>query len=147
MKVYPVEKLDAEEIVDTNGAGDAFSGGFIGALVLGKSLDEAVQVGHRLGSMCVGQVSCALCQAIFGHSWACVSRSAQRSSGPRSMFCKPVSSERHRLSKGGDGDGRSFYAHIVYLTASTAAYHRNYTTHMYVVDDSTHCIARSEMGE
>lgn len=57
VKVYPVEKLDAEEIVDTNGAGDAFAGGFIGALVLGKTLDEAVEVGHKLGSMCVGQVN------------------------------------------------------------------------------------------
>lgn len=56
VKVYPVEKLEAEAIVDTNGAGDCFSGGFVGALVLGKSVDEAVRVGHRLGGMCVGQV-------------------------------------------------------------------------------------------
>lgn len=55
-KVYPVAKLSVEEIVDTNGAGDCFAGGFVGALVLGKSLDEAIEVGHKLGAMCVGQV-------------------------------------------------------------------------------------------
>ncbi|CAG8734936.1 11975_t:CDS:2, partial [Acaulospora colombiana] len=37
---YPVEKLRDDEIVDTNGAGDAFAGGFMGGLVLGKSLEE-----------------------------------------------------------------------------------------------------------
>jgi adenosine kinase len=56
VRVYPVEKLDAECIVDTNGAGDCFAGGFVGALVRGKSLDDAVKVGHKLGTMCVGQV-------------------------------------------------------------------------------------------
>jgi len=55
-KVYSVATLADEQIVDTNGAGDMFAGGFIGALVNGKSLDEAVEVGHRLGAMCVGQV-------------------------------------------------------------------------------------------
>jgi len=55
-KVYPVKKLSEEEIVDTNGAGDAFAGAFLGAYVLGKSVDEAVEVGHRLGAICVAQV-------------------------------------------------------------------------------------------
>jgi adenosine kinase len=48
--------LPEAAIVDTNGAGDAFAGGFLGAYVLGKTIDEAVEVGHRLGQMCVGQV-------------------------------------------------------------------------------------------
>lgn len=56
-KVYAVNPLKEDQIVDTNGAGDAFAGGFIGAIVSGKTLDEAVEVGHRLGAMCVGQVS------------------------------------------------------------------------------------------
>jgi len=55
-KTYPVNKLKDDEIVDTNGAGDAFAGGFLGAFVSGKSLDECVEVGHNLGGMCVGQV-------------------------------------------------------------------------------------------
>ncbi|KAH9987775.1 Ribokinase-like protein [Russula compacta] len=52
-KNFPVDRLDDRQIVDTNGAGDAFAGGFLGALVSGKSVDEAVLVGHKLGAMCV----------------------------------------------------------------------------------------------
>ncbi|CAE6439990.1 unnamed protein product [Rhizoctonia solani] len=52
-KVYPVTRLADNEIVDTNGAGDMFAGGFMGAIVAGKSIDEAVEVGHKLGAMCV----------------------------------------------------------------------------------------------
>lgn len=52
-KVYPVHALSDAEIVDTNGAGDAFAGGFLGAWVAGKNLEECVAAGHTLGSMCV----------------------------------------------------------------------------------------------
>ncbi|KAI0683418.1 hypothetical protein BC835DRAFT_1470554 [Cytidiella melzeri] len=52
-KVYPVRALSDSEIVDTNGAGDAFAGGFIGAYVSGKSLEESVEAGHKMGAMCV----------------------------------------------------------------------------------------------
>ncbi|RDX50520.1 adenosine kinase [Polyporus arcularius HHB13444] len=55
-KVFPVTPLSDTEIVDTNGAGDAFAGGLLGGLVLGKSIDEAVEGGHKLGAMCVQQV-------------------------------------------------------------------------------------------
>jgi len=52
-KTYPVRPLSDEEIVDTNGAGDAFAGGFVGAYLLDKWLDECVEAGHRMGSMSV----------------------------------------------------------------------------------------------
>jgi len=55
-KVFRVEPLAKEDIVDTNGAGDAFAGGFIAAFHLGKSLSECVMVGHRMGRMCVKQI-------------------------------------------------------------------------------------------
>ncbi|PCH34451.1 adenosine kinase [Wolfiporia cocos MD-104 SS10] len=55
-KVYTVQPLRDEQIVDTNGAGDAFAGGFLGAYVSGRGLDECVEVGHKLGAMCVQQV-------------------------------------------------------------------------------------------
>jgi adenosine kinase len=55
-KDYAVVPLTDEEIVDTNGAGDAFAGGFLGAFVAGKNLDECVDVGHKLARMCVCQV-------------------------------------------------------------------------------------------
>lgn len=50
VRTFPVKAIAKEEIVDTNGAGDAFAGGFIGALVAGKELDEAVDVGQWLAS-------------------------------------------------------------------------------------------------
>lgn len=56
-KVYPVQALSDSEIVDTNGAGDAFAGGLLAALVSEKSLDDAIDIGHKMGSMCVQLVS------------------------------------------------------------------------------------------
>jgi adenosine kinase len=56
-KIFPVQVLTSDEIVDTNAAGDAFAGGFLGALVAGKSIDEAVIAGHKLAAICVKQVS------------------------------------------------------------------------------------------
>ena len=56
-KTFAVNPLADGQIVDTNGAGDAFAGGFVGALVSGKNLDESVLVGHALARACVQQVS------------------------------------------------------------------------------------------
>ncbi|KII94226.1 hypothetical protein PLICRDRAFT_171891 [Plicaturopsis crispa FD-325 SS-3] len=56
VKEFKVNPLSDDQIVDTNGAGDAFAGGFLGAYVAGKSLDESVEVGHKLGAMTVGQI-------------------------------------------------------------------------------------------
>lgn len=55
-KVHAVQKIAAADIVDTNGAGDAFAGGFMGALVLGKSVDEAIEIGHKMGAMNLKEV-------------------------------------------------------------------------------------------
>ena len=41
----PVSKLASDLIVDTNGAGDAFVGGFLAQLAKGKSTKEAIQCG------------------------------------------------------------------------------------------------------
>merc|ERR1712232_668939 len=43
---YPVVPLDKEFLVDTNGAGDAFVGGFLSMLVQGKTTEECVYAGH-----------------------------------------------------------------------------------------------------
>jgi adenosine kinase len=56
-KIFPVTRLEDDQIMDTNGAGDAFAGAFLGALVSGRSLDEAILAGHKLGAMCVQLVS------------------------------------------------------------------------------------------
>jgi len=56
LQKYPVVKVVPEEIVDTNGAGDAFAGGLIGALVAGKTFQDAIVVAQRMGKMNLGQV-------------------------------------------------------------------------------------------
>lgn len=59
VRVFGVHALKDDEIVDTNGAGDAFAGGYLAALVSEKSLEECVEAGHKMGAMCVGLV-CAI---------------------------------------------------------------------------------------
>lgn len=48
------EQVPKDQIVDTNGAGDMFAGGALGALLLGKSIEEAVKAGQALGRICIG---------------------------------------------------------------------------------------------
>ncbi|PPQ79367.1 hypothetical protein CVT25_002637 [Psilocybe cyanescens] len=55
-KIFPVNVLEDSQIVDTNGAGDAFAGGFLGGLVAGKDLEGSVLAGHALARQCVQQV-------------------------------------------------------------------------------------------
>mmetsp|Transcript_31357 Transcript_31357/g.64971 ORF Transcript_31357/g.64971 Transcript_31357/m.64971 type:complete len:341 (-) Transcript_31357:111-1133(-) len=43
---YPVEPLPSNLLVDTNGAGDAFVGGFLSQLALGKEIADCVRAGH-----------------------------------------------------------------------------------------------------
>lgn len=43
---YAVEPLPKEQLVDTNGAGDAFVGGFLAQLVQGKDMEACVNAGH-----------------------------------------------------------------------------------------------------
>lgn len=48
---HPVVKLDQKLVKDTNGAGDAFAGGFVAALAEGKDLPYAVAQGQWLASL------------------------------------------------------------------------------------------------
>lgn len=41
----PVQKLEREQIIDTNGAGDAFTGGFLSQMVLSKPYTSCVKCG------------------------------------------------------------------------------------------------------
>jgi len=43
---YAVEELAKDKLVDTNGAGDAFVGGFLSQLVQDKPIDDCVKAGH-----------------------------------------------------------------------------------------------------
>ena len=59
-RLFPINPLRDDQIVDTNGAGDAFAGGFVGALVSGKNLGDSILAGHALACACVQQVSSRL---------------------------------------------------------------------------------------
>jgi adenosine kinase len=56
---YPVDPLPLELIVDTNGAGDAFVGGFISQLVQGKSISECVRAGHFASRTIIQRSGCS----------------------------------------------------------------------------------------
>ncbi|TPX33539.1 adenosine kinase [Synchytrium endobioticum] len=51
--IYPIIKVAASKIVDTNGAGDAFCGGFLSQYVQGKSIEQCVAGGLHLASIVV----------------------------------------------------------------------------------------------
>jgi adenosine kinase len=51
VKEYAVPVIEADKINDTNGAGDAFAGGFCAGVVQGKSLDESIKMGHWLARL------------------------------------------------------------------------------------------------
>merc|ERR1712238_335171 len=53
-----VAKLAADKIVDTNGAGDAFVGGFLAQLALGKSVKDCVKVGIWAATEIIQQSGC-----------------------------------------------------------------------------------------
>jgi len=57
---YAVPKLAPEAIVDVNGAGDSFVGGFVSALIKGKSEQECVDAGHYAASVILGVSGCVL---------------------------------------------------------------------------------------
>ena len=57
---YPVPFVDPKEIVDTNGAGDCFVGGFLSQLVRGKSLSESIKYGHYAASEVIKRSGCTL---------------------------------------------------------------------------------------
>ncbi|KAL8989631.1 MAG: hypothetical protein Q9177_001523 [Variospora cf. flavescens] len=55
-KEYPVRTIGTEEIYDTNGAGDAFAGGFVAGIVEGKSLQESIDMGQWLARLSIKEL-------------------------------------------------------------------------------------------
>lgn len=51
VKEYPVAAIEESKINDTNGAGDAFAGGFCAGVVKGDSLEECIRKGHWLARL------------------------------------------------------------------------------------------------
>lgn len=59
-KKYPVIPLAKEQLVDTNGAGDAFVGGFLSQLACGKGMDECVRAGNYAANVIIQQSGCKM---------------------------------------------------------------------------------------
>ncbi|KAG7279584.1 hypothetical protein CRUP_034172 [Coryphaenoides rupestris] len=55
---FPVVDIDQNDIVDTNGAGDAFVGGFLSQLVLEQPLEECIRAGHYAANVIIQRVGC-----------------------------------------------------------------------------------------
>ncbi|KAG8630459.1 hypothetical protein KVT40_002078 [Elsinoe batatas] len=55
-RTYPVKEINKADIVDTNGAGDAFAGGFLASVVEGESLETAVDKGQWLAKLSLTQL-------------------------------------------------------------------------------------------
>ncbi|KAF2843663.1 Ribokinase-like protein [Patellaria atrata CBS 101060] len=53
---FPVHPIDKTKIVDTNGAGDAFAGGFAAGVVMGRSLEEAMHMGQWLAKLSIQEL-------------------------------------------------------------------------------------------
>uniref|UniRef100_A0A673H2T8 Adenosine kinase n=1 Tax=Sinocyclocheilus rhinocerous TaxID=307959 RepID=A0A673H2T8_9TELE len=58
VKMFPVLDIDQNDIVDTNGAGDAFVGGFLSELVQEKPLEECIRAGHYAANVIIRRVGC-----------------------------------------------------------------------------------------
>lgn len=58
VECFPVLEIDQKDIVDTNGAGDAFVGGFLSELVQERSLDQCVKAGHYAANVIIRRAGC-----------------------------------------------------------------------------------------
>lgn len=52
----PVHAIESEKINDTNGAGDAFAGGFVAGVVQGKSLKTSIDIGQWLAKLSIQEL-------------------------------------------------------------------------------------------
>ena len=55
---FPILPITEEEILDTNGAGDAWVGGFLSQLVLGVSIEEAIHGGNYAANVVIKRSGC-----------------------------------------------------------------------------------------
>ncbi|XP_056387237.1 adenosine kinase isoform X1 [Hyla sarda] len=55
---FPVLEIDQSKIVDTNGAGDAFVGGFLSQLVSDKPMEECIRAGHYSANVVIRRAGC-----------------------------------------------------------------------------------------
>jgi adenosine kinase len=56
VKEFSVHAIKEEQINDTNGAGDAFAGGFVAGIVQGKPLEKAIDMGQWLAKLSIQEL-------------------------------------------------------------------------------------------
>ncbi|KAH7128501.1 adenosine kinase-like protein [Dendryphion nanum] len=56
VKEQVVHAIEKEKINDTNGAGDAFAGGFVAGVVQGKSLETSIDIGQWLAKLSIQEL-------------------------------------------------------------------------------------------
>merc|ERR1719310_211568 len=66
--VYPIVPIAKEKIVDTNGAGDAYVGGFLAGLTKGLPIHKCHEAGAYSASMIIQQSGC-VCPGTPDHKW------------------------------------------------------------------------------
>lgn len=60
VREFPVKELHESSITDTNGAGDAFVGGFLSQLVQNKSYDDCINVGICAARAIIQRSGCSV---------------------------------------------------------------------------------------
>merc|ERR1711990_570495 len=60
VKEYPIKPCDPSLIVDTNGAGDAWVGGFLAGLLKDKAIDECVKVAAYAAKTIICRSGCTM---------------------------------------------------------------------------------------
>ena len=58
--LFPVIPIDTKDIVDTNGAGDAFVGGFLAQLVQGGSIEDCLRSANYAANFIIQRLGCSL---------------------------------------------------------------------------------------
>jgi len=58
--LFPVPKLSDELLHDTNGAGDAFVGGFLARLAIDASIEECIRCGHYAARVVIQRSGCTV---------------------------------------------------------------------------------------
>ncbi|XP_072393901.1 uncharacterized protein [Diabrotica undecimpunctata] len=59
IRKFPIVQLPKEKIVDTNGAGDAFAGGFLSQYILGRSLEICIKCGAWAAAEIIQRNGCS----------------------------------------------------------------------------------------
>jgi len=62
VSTYPVMPIKPEDILDTNGAGDAFVGGFLAGMVQGKSTEACVKSGNWAANHIIQRSGCTFAE-------------------------------------------------------------------------------------